>query len=222
MIEAGFWGAVGGVALLIGALIALRASLSSRTVGLIMSFGAGVLISAVTYELIVEAIKLAAGTGVTAVGLAAGALTFFVGDTLIMRRGIARRPVVDPSVESPPGTEPGSVAGAEGGQAIVPGAILDGIPQSIVIGASLLGGTMVSVALVAAVFISNVPESIAATDDLVRGGTPAGRIIRMWFDLDGCIWALLSARLSDHWCAARDRPSLRRGICGRGSAHNAC
>jgi ZIP family zinc transporter len=179
MIEAGFWGAVGGVALLIGALIALRASLSFRTVGLIMSFGAGVLISAVAYELIVEAIKLAAGTGVTAVGLAAGALTFFVGDTLITRRGVAGR-TVDESSEPPTRTEASSFAVAEGGRAIVLGAILDGIPESIVIGASLLGGAGASVTMVAAVFISNVPESIAATDDLVCGGMPAGRIIRIW------------------------------------------
>jgi ZIP family zinc transporter len=181
MIEAGFWGAVGGVALLIGALIALRASLSARTVGLIMGFGAGVLISAVAYELIIEAIKLAAGTGVTAVGLASGALAFFVGDTLITRRdGVGRTAVVDESPESSTGTEANSSAAAEGGQAIVLGAILDGIPESIVIGASLLGGAGASVTMVAAVFISNVPESIAATDDLARGGTPARRIMRIW------------------------------------------
>jgi ZIP family zinc transporter len=181
MIEAGFWGAVGGAALVIGAVIALRASLSTRTVGLIMGFGAGVLISAVAYELIIEAIRLAAGTGATAVGMAVGALTFFIGDTLITRRGLARRNMaVDRSSESPPRTETSSSAAAEGGQAIVLGAILDGIPESIVIGASLLGGAGVSVSMVAAVFISNVPESIAATDDLVRGGTPPGRIIRLW------------------------------------------
>jgi zinc transporter, ZIP family len=181
MIEAGFWGAVGGVALLIGALIALRASLSARTVGLIMGFGAGVLISAVAYELIIEAIELAAGTGVTAVGLAAGALSFFAGDTLITRRGEAgRTAVVDGSSELPTGSDGSSVAAATGGQAIVLGAILDGIPESIVVGASLLGGAGASVTMVAAVFISNVPESIAATDDLVRGRTPAGHIIRNW------------------------------------------
>jgi ZIP family zinc transporter len=182
MIEAGFWGAAGGAALVVGAFIALRASLSARTVGLIMGFGAGVLISAVAYELIIEAIELAAGTGATAVGLAVGALTFFAGDTLITRRGQARRSaVVNHFSESPP-PETSSVAAAatEGGQAIALGAILDGIPESIVVGASLLGGAGVSIALVAAVFISNVPESIAATDDLMRGGMPPGRIIRMW------------------------------------------
>jgi ZIP family zinc transporter len=157
-----------------------------------MGFGAGVLIGAVAYELIIEAIELAAGSGATAVGLAVGALTFFAGDTLIMRRGVAPRTGVDRPSRSPLGTEPGSVATAEAGQAIVLGAILDGIPESIVIGASLLGGAAVSVALVAAVFISNVPESIAATDDLVRGGTPAGRIIRMWVILTA-VFGLSSA-----------------------------
>jgi ZIP family zinc transporter len=141
-----------------------------------MGFGAGVLISAVAYELIVEALELAGGTGATAVGLAVGAMTFFAGDTLIERRG-RHAAVLDPSTESTPRNS------VESGQAIVLGAILDGIPESIVIGASLLGSAGVSVAMVAAVFISNVPESIAATDDLVRGGTPGGRILRMWIIL---------------------------------------
>src|SRR5207245_2267493 len=104
-------------------------------------------------------------------------LTFFAGDTLIARRGLRRRKSAA-GVSAAADTSEAD-AKAESGQAIVLGATLDGIPESIVIGASLLGGGGVSVAMLAAVFVSNVPESIAATDDLVRGGTPPPRIIRM-------------------------------------------
>jgi ZIP family zinc transporter len=96
-------------------------------------------------------------------------LTFFVGDAWIERR--SRR-----------SSDARSSEGASG-QEIMLGTILDGIPESIVIGTSLLGGAGVSTAMVAAVFISNLPESIAASDGLARGGMPATRILGMWLVL---------------------------------------
>jgi ZIP family zinc transporter len=74
------------------------------------------------------------------------------------------------------------------GGAIALGTVLDGIPESIVIGISLLDGTGVSAAMVAAVVLSNLPEAIAATDGLARAGTPRGRILGLWVAL-----ALVSA-----------------------------
>ena len=47
MLEAAFWGFVGGAALLLGALVGLFLSVPIRLVGLVMGFGVGVLISAV-------------------------------------------------------------------------------------------------------------------------------------------------------------------------------
>ena len=55
------------------------------------------------------------------------------------------------------------------------GAVLDGIPESVVIGASLLTGETASVAVIVAVFLSNIPESISASSDLLRGGGRDGR-----------------------------------------------
>ena len=87
MLEAAFWGLVSGGALVAGAVLALAVAPRPRTVGLVMAFGAGVLLSAVAYELVEEAFRTAEGLDVVALGLAAGALTFFLGDALLERRG---------------------------------------------------------------------------------------------------------------------------------------
>ena len=122
-----------------------------------MAFGAGVLISAVAYELVAEAFETSAWNGSLALGLSAGALTFFVGDLLVDRMGGVERKKMR------------RTAGAGSALAIVLGIVLDGIPESAVIGLGLLEGTGVSVAVIAAVFLSNLPEAIAATTGLVAG-----------------------------------------------------
>ena len=168
MLTATFWGLVGGAALLIGALLGLYARASYRVIGLVMAFGAGVLISAVAFELTEEAFR-SAGAAPVVVGLVSGSLVFFVGDWLIDRHGGHRR-------KSPTG---GPQQGA-GAMAMVLGALLDGIPESAAIGVSVLGGGGVGVAMVAAVFLSNVPESMSASAGLKRAGRSTGQILRLW------------------------------------------
>ena len=133
-----------------------------------MAFGAGVLISAVSFELVAEAFETAAGSGSLALGLFAGALTFFVGDALVDRMGGGGRKKMR------------GTAGAGSALAIVLGIVLDGIPESAVIGLGLLEGTGVSVAVIAAVFLSNLPEAIAATTGLEADGWERRRIIGLW------------------------------------------
>src|SRR5262245_62345426 len=123
-----------------------------------MALGSGVLISAVAFDLVEEAVDTSGGVGGVAIGLAAGALTFFAGDAVIDRMGGDKR-------KSSGGEQ------AEGsGLAIVLGAVLDGIPESIVLGIGLLAGAGVSVAFVVAVFVSNLPEGLAATTGLKASG----------------------------------------------------
>jgi ZIP family zinc transporter len=162
------WGLLASSSLILGGLLALKLPIRERVLGLIMGFGAGVLISAVAYELVAEAFDTSAWSGSLAAGLAAGALTFFVGDTLVDRMGGEGRKKMR------------RTAGAGSGLAIVLGIVLDGIPESAVIGLGLLTGTGVSVAVIAAVFLSNLPEAIAATTGLRSGGWKPIRIMGLW------------------------------------------
>ena len=153
--EAAFWGLVGGLALVVGAIFALARGMSERAIAFVMAFGAGVLISAVAFDLTEEAITIG-GAGATAFGLLGGAFVYFAGDRMLEKRG-----------------------DADSGLGIVLGALLDGIPESAAIGVTLLGGGGVSVSFVVAVVLSNLPESISATAELKREHSTAW-ILRLW------------------------------------------
>jgi ZIP family zinc transporter len=160
------WGFIAGSSLVIGGLLALHLTISRRTLGYIMAFGSGVLISAIAYELVEDAVARAAG-GPVALGLFAGAITFFVGDLLIDRLGGS-------------GRKASSGEQAEGNTLpIVLGTVLDGVPESIVLGVSLLSGS-VSAAMLSAIFISNLPEAIAGTTGLRAAGWRRERILALW------------------------------------------
>jgi zinc transporter, ZIP family len=163
-----FWGAVAGSSLVLGALIAMFTPVSVRVLGLVMAFGAGVLISAVAYELVSEAFDTADGPWAVPLGLFAGAATFFVGDTLIDRYGGDNR-------------KRSSGEQASGSPlAIVLGTVLDGIPESMVLGLTIVQGGAVSAAMLAAVFLSNLPEAIAATSGLTRAGWSRANTMMLW------------------------------------------
>jgi zinc transporter, ZIP family len=152
----------------IGAVLALMLKMSLRLIGLIMAFGAGVLISAVAFDLVEEAADKASGSGWAVAGLFSGCLVFFFGDRLIDKLGGSQRKDAD--------------GGQEGGSplAIVLGTVLDGIPESMVIGLTIYEGGAVGAAYLAAVFISNLPEAISSTSGLVTAGWQHSRIMWMW------------------------------------------
>jgi ZIP family zinc transporter len=163
MLEAGLWGLAAASTLVIGAWIGLTLPISRKVVGLVMAFGVGALTSALAFDLTEEAFRVGGSLAVAA-GLGTGALTFYVGNHALNsgRRGR-------------------SMAPADGnGAVIVLGALLDGIPESVVLGSTLLAGAGVSVPFLAAVAISNMPEALTAAVDLRREGHRAGWILRVW------------------------------------------
>jgi ZIP family zinc transporter len=167
MLAAGGWGLLGASSLLIGAIAGLLLPIPKRVIGLILGFGAGTLISAVAFELTEEAYRLGGADTVT-LGLAIGALTYFAGDELLARRGMTGRM----STEGP--------ARSDASTALVLGAVLDGIPESAVIGLSLLAGGGVAVPVLTAVFLSNLPESISSSTGMRRAGVPPRHILTTW------------------------------------------
>lgn len=154
--------------LAIGGMLANRLNIGNRVLGVIMAFGAGTLISAVAYELVYEAIKLGKGTGFATFGFFAGAFTFFFSEKLIERLGAKNRK---------------AIGAAHSTGLIIPmvlAIILDGIPESIVIGLGIFEGGTVSLAMLVAVFISNLPEAVAGSAGMKAGGWPRGKVQLLW------------------------------------------
>jgi len=169
MLDAFFWGLVGSISLTLGGIIGISFKIGKRPLGLIMAFGAGVLIAAVAYELTFEAIKRSVFSGAPILGFLAGAATFFLLDLLIGKLGARGRK---------------SIAGKHTSNLVVPiilATILDGVPESLVIGMGLLGGEGVSIGMLVAVFISNLPEAVAGTSGMVLGGWNWKKILSIWF-----------------------------------------
>jgi ZIP family zinc transporter len=162
-IQAGLWGLLAASALLMGAVAALTLRVPRRTVALVMAFGAGALVSALAFDLADEAFRVG-GTFVFGVGLAAGAVVYYAGDKLIGRMGGRH-----------------AATGQTNGPAIVLGVLLDGIPESLVLGATLIGGAGVSPSFLAAVVVSNFPEGMAGTRDLTDEGHGRRWVIGLWF-----------------------------------------
>ena len=179
MLTAFFWGLMATSSLILGGLIATRVALSKQIVGIIMAFGAGTLISAVSFELVFDAIQKARLSGSPALGFLAGALAFFGSDVLIAKFVAGRRTNLDASAQS---------------NLVIPmvlAIILDGVPESMVIGIGILEGGDVSPAMLAAVFISNLPEAIAGSVGMKAGGASRAAILSLW-----CVIALVCAAAS--------------------------
>jgi len=152
------WGIVAASSLVFGMLLGLMRAWPDRLIGLVLSFGAGALISAVSFELFEEGVKVGGATAV-GLGLGAGAIVYFVLARAVEHMG------------------PG---GGGGGTALALGAFLDGIPEQTVLGIGIAGGQGVSIALLVAIFVSNLPEAIGSAVDMRAAGAAVRQIRLLW------------------------------------------
>jgi ZIP family zinc transporter len=162
------WGLLAASSLVIGGALACAVRFPKSVIGFIMAFGAGVLVSAVAFDLVEEAVDSTSDDWVAFVGIFGGCVVFALGDWVIARMGGGARK---------------NASGAQGeGEAlgIVLGTVLDGIPESLVIGLTIAQGGGIGVAYLIAVFISNLPEAISSTSGLRESGWAVPRVLRLW------------------------------------------
>jgi zinc transporter, ZIP family len=158
-----------GFSLILGVVIGTIFKIKQRVIAAIMAFGSGVLICALTFGLMEEAFKHG-GFDAIIIGFLIGGVVFIGGDFLVHRFG-GRNHKKNKHFKSVRDTN---------GKAIVLGASLDGIPESIALGLSLLEKNGIGLLMLAAIFLSNLPESISSIDDLRKEGFSTKKIYFMW------------------------------------------
>jgi ZIP family zinc transporter len=167
------WGALASSSLVIGALLGLLRTWPDRLVGIVLAFGAGALISAVSFDLAQEGAR-AGDVGFLGAGLALGAMTYFALNRMLGRRSRGRH-------------------GTGAGTALALGALLDGVPEQAVLGIGIAAGDGVSVGLLVAIFVSNLPEAIGSSTEMRAAGTSSRSIRRLWLTVAVCCTAASAA-----------------------------
>jgi ZIP family zinc transporter len=158
--EAVLWGAVAAAPLFVGAVLALLRAWPPRWLGIVLGFGAGALMASIAFELWEEGLKRGGAIPLVS-GVAAGALAYYIAARILDARARKKK-------------------GQSGGGQLAVGALLDGIPEQLVLGIGLASGEPVSIALVVAILVSNLPESIGSAADLLEGGMARGRVLLLW------------------------------------------
>jgi ZIP family zinc transporter len=198
MVAALGWGALAASSLVLGALLGSARDWPGRQVGLVLAFGAGALISAVSFELAAEGLRIGS-LGATAIGLGVGALTYFGVDGQIA------------SCYSTGRGRAGRASGSDPGTALALGAFLDGIPEQLVLGIGLAVGEGIGVGLLVAIFVSNLPEAIGSVSEMRGSGASRRRILRLW----SAVAAICTlATVAGYTIADAASGELRAGIDG--------
>lgn len=166
------WGGLSASAVLLGALAALFTSIPKKITGFIMAFGTGTLIGAAAFELLDESLN-SGGIKATAIGFVAGSIVYTLFDLYISNKGGANRKRSNNSSNT-------SGEENQSGLGIFAGTVMDAIPESIMLGASLLAGKGVSIVLVVSIFVSNIPEGLSSTIGLRKNSYSKAKIALMW------------------------------------------
>jgi ZIP family zinc transporter len=170
VLEAFLLGGLAQSSLVLSGLFASFVAVPRRVVGWLAGFGAGALISAVAFDLTVEAVSL--GAAWLSLWLLVGAATYLVGDWAVERRTQSSSPA-----DAAAGAAADESTGALG---IVVGAVVDGVPESLIFGIGVAAGEPVSVSFLAAVIVSNIPESLAPSAELAAAGWSRLKLVAMW------------------------------------------
>lgn len=173
MVMAGIWGFIAGSALLLGAIFGYFFKIPQRLVASVMAFGAGVLMSAVSFELLDEAYTLGGPTHLVA-GFIIGAIIFTLANVYLARKGAKHRKR---------STKIDYDDTENNAMAIAAGSVIDGVPESIAIGLTMIGGGVVSTATVVAIFLSNIPEGLSSSVGMKKAGWKPVKVFLLWFTI---------------------------------------
>jgi ZIP family zinc transporter len=175
MVMAAIFGLISGSTLFIGALLGMYLKIPKYILGAIMAFGSGVMVSALTFDLMENAFVTGGFVSVS-IGFLIGTLLFVIGDYLIDHAGGHFRKHGHGKIL----TLKNSTPTGNSGSAILLGSVLDGIPESLAIGIGLAAGEGIGVSMMIAVFLSNLPEGISGAQGMKSAGKSNRYILSIW------------------------------------------
>ena len=176
-LQAAGWGLLSGSGLLIGAVGGYYSRLQHSFISRVMTFAAGVLLAVVAVDLVINA-RGATSLHWTVMGLLCGAAVFSSVNWLLSRRGAQHRKRCGECVEQPEEEQqPGS------GLAIAAGTFLDGVPEGMVLGLSVLHQGAPGLGTVTAFFLANIPEALSSSAGMRKAGRSARYVFGVWIGI---------------------------------------
>lgn len=191
VLDAAFWSFVAMVPILISAWIGLRFAPGKRLVSRLLALSAGLLIALLSYDLVEVAFQIG-GIGASLAGFSMGVIVYIIANRIIANGGIGRRH--SQSCGGLGSLTEEQISERNAATALVIGATLDGIPESMSIGISFLDNALVSASVILAVAVANIPEGLASGAGLKRSGLKSFKILTIWsMVVIACVLAAVAA-----------------------------